>query len=444
MKINIPKDVQLILDKLGNSGFESYIVGGCVRDSIMGRAPNDWDITTNATPSEVKEVFRDGYVLPTGEIYGTVTVMLNNEGYEVTTYRSDGNYSDGRRPDKVTFSNNILDDLSRRDFTINAMAYNEKLGLIDPYKGQRDIQDRVIRCVGNPYTRFKEDALRIMRMFRFAARYCFSIDDITKDAAISQINTLNNVSEERINKELKEIIFNIKNLNDEDLKPLLLQIIPELRASVDCEQNNPYHYLPVYDHIIKSCRECKPDASVETKIALLLHDIGKPYCYSEDKDGVGHFYGHGDISSEMAARILKRLKFSNKETELITSLVRYHDRPIEPRKKSVKRALTLMGEDVFKCLLDVREGDILAQACDNGRLEKLSEIRNVYQEIIKQKECFSIKDLSINGKDIIEYLGIEPGQNVGLYLKQALEFVEEDNSRNNKNDIMNYLKLIKR
>lgn len=442
MKFDIPKDVEYILDKLEDKGFEAFIVGGCVRDILINRTPKDWDIATDATPTDVKEVFAEDYVIPTGEIYGTVTIMMNNVGYEVTTYRSDGNYSDGRRPDKVIFSKNILEDLSRRDFTINAMAYRKSTGLIDPFNGKKDIQDKVIRCVGNPYMRFKEDALRIMRMYRFAARYECKIEDDTIESAKSLMKMINNVSEERINKELHEIISNLGNVNIDDITPLLLQIIPELKASIGCEQNNPYHYLPVYDHMITSCISCNPNSSFETKMALLLHDIGKPYCYTDDEDGVGHFYGHGDISSEMALRILKRLKFSNKEINMIVSLIEHHDRPIEPTKKSIKRALHKIGNEVFENLMDVKEGDILAQAQSEERIKRLHLIRNIYQDVLSQQECFSIKDLPIDGRDVMKYLCVESGRLVGEYLRKALEFVLEDESRNNKNDIMGYLKTL--
>ena len=308
--IKIPKDVASIIDQLDEHGYDAYVVGGCVRDSILGRTPNDWDICTSATPDQMIAIFEDYEVIPTGLQHGTITIVINHTPYEITTFRIDGKYLDNRRPDKVSFTTDIVQDLSRRDFTMNSMAYNPKVGLVDPYNGQQDIQSKVIRCVGNADDRFNEDALRIIRALRFASVYGFEISSDTAQSIHNNAGLLNNIAVERINVELckllcgKGVLDILLNYSD-----VIATIIPEIKPCIGFNQNNRYHQYTIYDHIAHAVSNYTGQ-DIIVKVALLLHDIGKPLCYTEDENG-GHFYGHGEPSRDIAEEVVRRLKFDN-------------------------------------------------------------------------------------------------------------------------------------
>lgn len=424
-KIHIPRGPSDVMTILALDGFESYVVGGCVRDSLLGLEPHDWDICTNATPQEVLNVFAERNIktVETGIKHGTVTVCLWGEQYEVTTFRIDGMYSDGRRPDSVSFTSSLQEDLSRRDFTINAMAYAEVPGLIDPFGGEKALRGKVISCVGNPTDRFGEDALRIMRALRFASTYGFRIDSGT-DAAIHQLApSLCNISSERINAELCKLLCGqvvldvLLNYSD-----VITTVISELAPCVGFEQNNPYHQYDVYDHIAHAVANYK-GSDISVKVALLLHDIGKPQCYTEDERG-GHFHGHGVPSHDIADTVTKRLRFDNKTRNEVLDLVLYHDSVIEPTPKTVRRWLNKIGADRFRQLLQVRMADIKAHAegTQQSRIERCMALGKILEDTLSKEQCFSINDMQINGHDIMA-LGVQEGKQVGYILNRLLDDV---------------------
>lgn len=438
--INIPSHAKIILDKLNENGYEAYVVGGCVRDCLLGTKPDDWDICTNALPEQTMVVFDGFHVIPTGLKHGTVTVILNGEGYEITTYRIDGDYSDGRHPDSVSFTGNLKDDASRRDFTINAMSYSEKDGIKDFFGGMEDIKRGIIRCVGNPHDRFTEDALRIMRAVRFASAFGFDIEKNTSEAMWHLHKRLDLVAKERINVELNKMLCGmnpVRYLREYDY--LFFYIIPELSAMKGCEQNNPYHIYDVWNHTLNVLENIEEKDTV-LRLAALFHDIGKPYVYTE-KDGRGHFYGHADKSCELAQNIMKRLKYSTDEISEVLTLVRYHDTPITPTKKFLRRMLGKMERSVFEKLLSLSRGDVLGQSGKDReeRLSNIAEVKNLLAEFDAENECFSLKQLKVSGNDIIS-LGFEPGKRLGEILDELLLLVVDEKLENDAEALAEYVK----
>lgn len=431
IKIKLPTEVENILRLINKADYEAYIVGGCVRDSILGRIPHDYDICTSAKPDKIIEIFSDFKVIETGLQHGTVTVMINHTPYEITTYRIDGKYSDNRRPDSVEFTVDINEDLSRRDFTINSMAYSVSDGLIDPFHGMYDISEKVIRCVGNPSCRFQEDALRILRAMRFSIQLDFKIAKSTYEAMISNKQLINNVSAERINAELVKMLGANKSIcsHFQGCRDIIAEFIPEFISCFDFSQNNPYHIYDVYNHIIHAVDNYTGD-DMKIKLALLLHDIGKPSCYSEDSNG-GHFIGHGMKSSDITNVILKRLKFDNDTINSVTELVLYHDSTIEPTSKTVKRWLNKIGDVQFKRLLEIRTADMMAHSNVNldNRLEKQKLLYEVLENVLNEKQCFTIKDLAVGGKDLME-IGYKQGRQLGAALQGLLDCVIADEVEN--------------
>lgn len=441
MKFNIllPKEVEYVLNKLNNFGYDSYIVGGCVRDSILQRQPNDWDICTSALPDEMIEVFKEHEVIPTGLKHGTITVLIDKMPIEITTFRIDGEYSDNRRPDRVEFTTDIVEDLSRRDFTINAMAYNPHTGLIDPFNGADDIQNKIIRCVGDPYNRFAEDALRVLRAIRFSCQLEFEIEPMTTLAIKKMYINLGYISQERITSELNKMLV-CKSFYRHllEMPEVFSHIIPELSAGVGFHQLNPYHIYTVYDHIAYAVSYGEKD--LVTKLALLFHDISKPHCGTYDSDGVAHYYGHGAVSAEMADKIMKRMKYDNDTREKVVELIKYHDATIEPKHKYIKKWLNRLGEEQFRRLLNVRTADILAQKTipNDERFDRISMVLKLIDEILAAEECFTLKDLAINGKDLL-VLGIPEGKQIGEILNVLLNMVIDDEIENNKDKLLNFV-----
>ncbi|MBP3275085.1 MAG: CCA tRNA nucleotidyltransferase [Butyrivibrio sp.] len=435
MKIEIPKNAKMILDTMHDAGYEAYIVGGCVRDAILGKEPSDWDITTNALPAQVKELFRR--TIDTGIEHGTVTVMAGKEGYEVTTYRIDGKYEDSRHPSEVTFTRDLLEDMKRRDFTINAMAYNEEEGLVDRFGGIEDLNNRIIRCVGEPTERFTEDALRIMRAVRFAAQLDYDIEEKTV-AAIKELSpTLKKISAERIQTEL------VKLLTSDHPEKIRLAyelgitavVLPEFDRCMETGQNNIHHMYNVGEHTVVALENIRNDKLL--RLTMLMHDFGKPATMTIDEEGVTHFKGHAALGSKMAKDILKRLKFDRDTMDRVSNLVKYHDDRYEPSPSVIRRAINRVGEEDFPLLFDIRYADTMAQST-YMRQEKLlliEETRKVYQDIIDKKDCVSLKSLAVNGKDLIS-LGIKPSKQMGDILKAMLEDVLEDPSRNTKDYLL--------
>jgi tRNA nucleotidyltransferase (CCA-adding enzyme) len=437
VKIFIPDDARIIMDTLSNNGFKSYIVGGSVRDSLVGKSPKDYDICTNATPEEMIMAFHNFHIIPTGIKHGTITVMHNDVGYEVTTFRIDGNYSDSRRPDNVKFVDNIVDDLSRRDFTINAMAYNEKDGLFDPYDGYSDLLIRnVIRCVRNPDDRFTEDPLRMLRAIRFSAQLGFDIDNRTRQGIIANANKIEKISNERIRDEICKILMSDNPQNIEKLQNtgLMRYIIPKLKLCFGFKQNNDYHNLNVGEHIIKSLIDSPKDLNI--RLALLLHDIGKLKCKTIGQDVQGHFYNHEKVSMQMAKVWLQKYRFDNDTIDEVCTLILYHDYFTEYSKHSIKKLLNIVGVDIALKLVEIRNQDIKAQ--NEKYLYRLGEskkIKDIINEIILANEAFSIKDLAINGDDLI-IMGFEEGEKIGKILNYLLNLVLEFPEYNNRDKLI--------
>lgn len=432
MQIQIPEKVNQVVNTLTEAGFEAYVVGGCVRDAILGRTANDWDITTNAKPEQVKALFPR--TVDTGIQHGTVTVLIGKEGFEVTTYRIDGEYTDSRHPKEVIFTPSLLEDLKRRDFTINAMAYNEKEGLVDAFDGLGDLERRQICCVGNPEERFTEDALRILRAVRFSAQLDFSIEPATKEAISRFAPNLSRISAERIQAELVKLLSSPhpevwRTVYETGISAVIL---PEFDACMRTAQNNPHHCYTVGEHTLQALTQVEADKVL--RLAVLLHDIGKPGTRTTDENGTDHFYGHGEVGEEMAGRILRRLKFDNDTRIRVKRLVKVHDyMQIEPTRKGVRRAVFKIGEETFPDYLKVRRADILAQnpAMQQEKLKRLEQIEALYQEVLKEKECLSLKELAVTGKDLIE-AGVSPGPQLGKLLNQLLEQVIEHPEYNTK------------
>ena len=440
--IKLPKHVKYIIETLEQNGYEAYAVGGCVRDSILGREPNDWDITTSADPYEVKKLF--SHTIDTGLQHGTVTIMLEHVGYEVTTYRIDGDYEDSRHPKEVTFTKSLEEDLKRRDFTVNAMAYNDRDGLIDLFHGMDDIQKKVIRCVGNAEERFTEDALRIMRAVRFSAQFGYEIELETKKAIVKLAPNLKNISAERIREELIKLLV---SEHPEYIRiayetGITAQILPELDVCMETKQNTPHHMYTVGEHIIHSLTNVPGDKVL--RLAMLMHDIGKPYCIITDEAGRDHFKGHAEKSAEMAAVIMHRLKFDNDTLNRVKRLAKYHDWAISlspPIKKATVRSMiSRIGEDLFPDLFTIGDADLLAQS-DYFKAEKEEKqqlLKEMYREIMEQGDCLSIKNLAVSGNDLIEH-GMKPGKELGQVLQKMLEDVLKHPSSNNKEYLLNHL-----
>ena len=437
IKINIPADANELIHTLQNNGHSAYIVGGCVRDSILGRTPHDWDICTSATPSEMLEIFKDRKIIETGLQHGTVTVVVNGEPYECTTFRIDGIYSDNRRPDTVTFTDKLVEDLRRRDFTINAMAYNDEEGLIDPFNGMEDIKYKKISCVGCAEGRFGEDALRILRAIRFAAQLEFTIMPGTDREIHKQYKNLENISIERVNSEFCKIAssddFCIELLLYKDVFSLF---IPELKDMFDFPQNNPWHIWDVFGHTIHAVEYCDSDDLV-VRLAVFFHDFGKPHSYQDGEDGIRHFKGHGKVSADMTDSIMKRLRFDNETRNNVVELVYYHDATFEVGKKYVKRWLNKIGEKQFRRLLQVKKADNKAQNLElsSDRIKELSEIESLIDEVLQEDECFSLKDLAVNGKDLIG-VGYKAGKELGNTLNKLLQLVIDGDCPNEKEKLL--------
>ena len=438
-KIELPEHVKFIIHTLQAHGFEAYAVGGCVRDSMLGREPGDWDITTSAMPEETKGLFDKTF--DTGIEHGTITVLLNHEGYEVTTYRIDGKYEDNRHPKEVTFTRNLKEDLLRRDFTINAMAYNERDGLVDIFGGMTDLKNHMIRCVGNAKERFSEDALRILRGVRFAAQLGFKLEDETKEGMRLLAPTLANISAERIQVELVKMLTSdrpelIRTAYELGITKIFL---PEFDRMMETEQETPHHMYNVGEHTIHAMMNVRNDKIL--RLTMLLHDTGKPEYKTMDEDGVAHFKMHALGSEEIAKKVLKRLKFDNDTLHKVTRLVLNHDYRMPAKAKNVRKAMNRIGEDIFPYYLEVRRADVMAQSMyqREEKLKNLTEVEELYAEIIRKGQCVSLKTLKVTGRDLIQ-AGMKPGKEIGEKLQKLLELVIDNPELNEKETLLNILK----
>lgn len=429
--MKLPENVKTIITTLENAGFEGYAVGGCVRDTLLHKNPDDWDITTNASPIEVKKLFPR--TIDTGIAHGTVTVLIGKETFEVTTYRIDGEYEDARHPKEVVFTSCLSEDLKRRDFTINAMAYNDKTGIVDEFGGIQDLEAKIIRCVGNPEERFTEDALRMMRAVRFSGQLGYEIEFTTGQAINKLAPTLSKISAERICTELTKLMISehpdyLRKAYELGMTGVFL---PEFDAAMETEQNNPHHCYSVGEHILHSLLFVRADKVL--RFAMLFHDMGKAVTKSVDEKGVDHFYGHGKISAEMADRIMKRLRFDNDTRQKVVRLVSYHDLKIKLTPEGVRRAVVKIGEDLFPILLEVKRADFLSQSMfkREEKEKELQQLEEIYQTVLKNGDCVSIKMLAVTGSDLIA-AGMKPGKEIGEALQEMLNLVLKEPSLNTK------------
>ena len=437
IKIQIPEYAKTAMKELNQNGFEAFVVGGCVRDSIMGKIANDWDMTTSAEPSETLDVFKDFRTIPTGIKHGTVTVLIDKQPLEITTYRIDGEYTDNRRPDSVKFTRDIENDLSRRDFTVNAMAYNENDGIVDLFGGVNDIENKMIRCVGDPDVRFNEDALRIMRAIRFSATLGFEIEEKTAESIRKNKHLLKNIAAERTRVELEKLLLG------KDAEKILLEfsdvifeIIPELKATYGLQQNCPYHIYNVWEHIVKSVAVSEENKYI--RLAMLLHDIGKPQMKTTDENGQDHFKGHAKVSSDIAFEILKRLRYDNKTISTVTKLIFHHDDRLYNAPQNIKKHASKYGFEFLYMLDKVSRADILAQNPEiTDRLSVCDEYIEELKKLEKENLCLKISDLSIDGNDLVS-LGYK-GKEIGETLEKILDKILKGELENSKEKILNYL-----
>lgn len=438
-RIVFPDKVGYIIEKLNLYGFEAFIVGGCVRDSILGRTPNDWDITTNALPMDIKRIFEKTY--DTGIKHGTVSVAIDNEYIEVTTYRIDGEYSDFRRPDSVQFTSSLKEDLARRDFTINAIAFHPKEGLVDYFEGLKDLENCLIKAVGDANRRFHEDALRMLRTIRFSAQLGFNIEKATLDAIIRNSSLIKNISSERIRDELTKILLSPNPMYFDYLyqTKLLQHVIPEFMICYHTQQNNPYHVYNVAEHILHTV-EYVENSSI-LRWTMLLHDIGKPLKKTTDIKGIDHFYGHQQVSAELAKVILNRLRFDKEAIKKIIRLIYYHDLDIYDSEKSIRKVISKVGEDSFLELLEIQKADAMGQnrIYLDKRILKLDNIKKIYNEIKNSNHCLNKRDMAINGHDLI-LMGMEPGKDLKNMLNYLFECVLENPELNDKQKLIDLAK----
>ncbi len=432
MKIAVPENVNRMIGQLEAAGYPAYAVGGCIRDSLMGITPHDWDICTAAVPEKVLEILGKHNVIESGLKHGTVTVKYSGELYEITTFRTDGEYLDNRRPESVTFVRSLKEDLKRRDFTVNAMAYNEAKGLCDYFGGKEDIRNKLIRCVGDPDKRFNEDALRILRALRFAARFGFEIEEQTAFSVRKNAHLLCNISAERIASELLQII------DGEYAEAVLLSysdvlgiIIPEILSMVGLNQRNPHHIYDVWGHTVKVIVNAPHGKMM--RLAALLHDIAKPECFFTDEKGTGHFHGHPEMGAEMAEAIMRRLKLDNKTIESVSILIRYHDLRPQANGKNVRRMISKIGCEAFENLMELKRADARGQNPDKlaEKLAYIHSLEEIYKEVTADGDEFNLKSLKINGNDLIQ-MGITEGKQIGKILNQLLSEVIDGTIENDR------------
>lgn len=441
MNIVLPQDVIQIIERLESCGHEAYAVGGCVRDSILGKEPADWDITTSASPEDVKALFT--HTIDTGIAHGTVTIMCGKCGYEVTTYRIDGEYKDGRHPESVAFTNLLSEDLRRRDFTINAMAYNQTEGLVDLFGGMQDLQDGVIRCVGEATERFSEDALRMLRAVRFAAQLGFSIEKATYDAICTLAPTIARVSMERI---MVELVKLLTSDHPEEMRTvyacgLSTVFLPEFDAMMETPQHTVHHQYSVGEHTIHALMAVPAERIL--RLTMLFHDVAKPVCRTTDEAGNDHFYGHPEIGAEMTGQILRRLKFDNDTIRSVKRLVRFHDMRPVLQEKNVRRSIVKMGLESFPEIFAVKRADTMAQSMymRQQKLDAIDQFEALYDRMIEKQVCVQKKDLALNGKDLLE-LGVPQGKKVGEILDLLFAQVIEEPAKNTREELLTEAKRL--
>ena len=429
----LPPNVHVCIEALEKEGFSCYAVGGCVRDALWGLTPHDYDLCTAAKPETIAQIFAGHTLVRSGEKHGTIGVVIDGAVYEITTYRTEGDYTDGRHPGWVEFVDDITLDLSRRDFTVNAMAYSPTRGYADPFGGRQDLKDGVLRCVGEAEKRFSEDALRILRGVRFAVRYNLEVEKNTKNAMFRLAPLMEHLARERVFDELCKLL---PLVNAEDLlafAPVLTQVIPELAPLMGFDQKNPHHQYDIFTHTAQVVAGTPADLAV--RWAALLHDIGKPGCFSQDEQGIGHFYGHAKLGAQIADSILLRLKAPTALRQRVVLLVEQHMTPLESDKKLLRRRLSKLGSEAVYQLLALQRSDMGAKPADDSRF---SQIQLLLQEIEAENACLSIRDLAVSGHDLMD-LGYR-GPAIGQALQFLLEQVLDERVENEKEALIQALK----
>lgn len=437
MTLALPRYVTFALEKLNNNGFEAYVVGGCVRDTLLGRTPNDWDVTTNALPEQVMQVFAEHRVIPTGIQHGTVTVLIESQPLEITTYRVDGDYSDNRHPDTVLFTNNLQDDLSRRDFTVNALAYHPSVGIIDHFSGLADLDKPQIVCVGDPEKRFAEDALRILRALRFSSQLGFPIEKMTAQAIHKLAPLLRRVANERIQVELTKLLCG------KDVRAVMLAfsdviavILPEIAPIIGLQQQNPYHFLSVYEHTVETIAAISPKPLL--RLTMLFHDSGKPACYTRDENGIDHFSGHPPVSAAVAEQAMSRLRYDRQTIDAVKKLILHHDDDLSPADYPIKKLLYQMGAEHAAHLIDIQKADVRGQHPDKlDRIAVLDGIADRATQLLAERACFSLKDLAVNGEDL-KTIGYASNKRLGDALDELLDQVMRGSLANERATLLRY------
>lgn len=430
--MTLPKSVHTCLHMLYDAGFDAYVVGGCVRDALLGLVPHDYDICTSAKPEQIAQVFSKYQLVRSGEKHGTIGVVIDGQNYEITTFRTEGGYSDSRHPDWVEFVDNVEADLARRDFTVNAMAYSPARGYIDPWNGQADLKNHVLRTVGDPTARFTEDALRILRGVRFAACYRLLPHPDTEKAMLELAPSMEHLAQERMFSELCKLL---PAITAEDLlryHPILTQVIPELAATIGFDQHNPHHAYDVFTHIAHTV-EATPDA-LPLRLAALLHDIGKPATFTIDESGCGHFYTHAAKSAQMASEILNRLRAPTALRQQVVFLVEQHMIPLESDEKLLRRRIGKYGEETLRQLLALQKAD----RCSKGTFDNNADILEVellLEQILESENCLNVRDLVVNGNDLID-IGFTPGPSLGNALEVLLELVIDEQIPNERTALL--------
>ena len=422
--MQIPEEVKDLISCLRSAGYSAYAVGGCVRDSLLGRTPGDWDLCTSALPEEMKTVFAGEHLVETGLRHGTLTVVRNHVPYEVTTYRIDGTYTDHRHPDSVSFVDRIDLDLSRRDFTINAMACDDLGRILDPFEGRADLGRRLIRCVGEPEQRFEEDALRILRALRFASVLDFEIEGETERAIRTLYPTLERVAAERIRTELMKLICGAgMGRILQGYPEVITFLIPCLKPAVGYDQQNPHHRYTVWEHTIRAMEGVPQDPAL--RMTMLLHDSGKPYVRTTDGQGIGHYAGHQAVSARMAAEVLEKLRFDRAQSERIVRLVEAHDIPLSTEKRLLLRRLNKYGEEDLRALFVIHCADRIATGTRNPEHARahLEELNRALDSVLAERPCYTLKDLKINGRDLLDrgLRGREIGEMLEILLGRVMD-----------------------
>lgn len=438
--IRLPEKVKKLISVLQDSGYEAFAVGGCVRDSLIGHEPNDWDLCTNAVPGEMESVFGDTLpgikIIETGLQHGTLTILLDGETFEVTTYRIDGKYSDGRHPDEVNFTTRLEDDLSRRDFTINAMAYNDSIGLVDPFGGQTDLAAGLLRCVGNPNKRFAEDSLRILRCIRFASQLDYMIEDSTASAMYECLPLLKRVAVERIRVEFEKLlcgpaVFRVLT----EHRDIIADFIPEIIPMFDLNQKNNYHIYDVWEHTLHVTANIPAEPAL--RLAAFFHDIGKPGTMTVTDEDWGHFYGHEQHGSEITDAILRRLKYDNETRKDIITVIDAHKIVFQQTRRHARRCLARLGEDRLRMLIQLELADVKSQSPNYSaeRAANISAFGDIVDEVLAAEQCFSLKHLEIGGRELMD-IGVPQGPEIGRILKLLLEQVIEEKLPNQKEALL--------